>query len=97
MSISKIKSAFCFVVVFLLSPTPFSPDRLFPSSLVSQRALLAVLFELLGREMPDTNKPPETLVAEYLDAGIQTESTKLYEGFVAEEARLFLPHLGDTR
>ncbi|XP_043216841.1 rapamycin-insensitive companion of mTOR-like [Amphibalanus amphitrite] len=62
-----------------------------------RRALLAVLFELLGRELPDPSKSPETLVTEYLNASLPAESTKLYEGFVAEEARLFLPHLGDTR
>ena len=56
-----------------------------------------MLFELLGREPPDPRKPPETLVAEFLEGGLPAESTKLYEGFVAEEARLFLPHLGDTR
>ena len=62
-----------------------------------QRALITVLFELLGREPPDQTKSAETLVSEYLDGGVPAESTKLYEGFVAEEARLFLPHLGDTR
>ena len=56
-----------------------------------------MLFELLGREPPDLSKSPETLVNEYLDGGLPAESIKLYEGFVAEEARLFLPHLGDTR